>query len=134
MPIVRKTPAIKLTKSKVEALPLPEGDKDQALYWDLETKGFGVRVMASGLRSYIVQRPVHGKTRRFTLGPHGVLTCDEARKRAMEKLLEMMDGINPQTVKKSIAAHAETLTDVMEDYLANKRTKQIGRASCRERV
>ena len=26
-----------------------------------------------------MQRPVHGKTRRFTLGPHGVLTCDEAR-------------------------------------------------------
>ena len=122
MPIVRNAAAIKLTKTKVEALPLPT-DKDQIFYWDSETKGFGIRVTASGSRSYIVQRPVHGKTRRFTLGPHGVLTCDEARKRAMEKLLEMMDGVNPQTAKKSIAAHAETLTDVMVDYLANKRTK-----------
>jgi integrase len=117
-----KSAAIKLTKSKVEALPVPT-DKDQVFYWDSETRGFGLRVTANGARSYIVQRPVNGKTRRFTLGPHGVLTCDGARKRAMEKLLEMMDGINPQTEKKREAAHTETLRNVMTDYLAHKRTK-----------
>lgn len=117
-----KGTAIKLTKSKVEALPVPN-DKDQVFYWDSETKGFGLRITANGARSYVVQRPVNGKTRRFTLGPHGVLTCDAARKRAMEKLLEMMDGINPQTEKKRESAQTETLRDVMTDYLAHKRTK-----------
>lgn len=114
--------AMKLTKTKVESLPIPT-DKDQVFYWDSETKGFGVRVTANGARSYIVQRPVHGKTRRFTLGPHGVLTCDEARKRAMEKLLEMMDGINPQEQKRKKVAQTETLREVMEDYIEHKRTK-----------
>lgn len=117
-----KGAAIKLTKTKVEALPLPT-DKDQAFYWDSETKGFGVRVTANGSRSYIVQRPVHGKTRRFTLGPHGVLTCDEARRRAMAKLLEMMDGIDPRQEKRRTAAQSETLSEVMEDYVEHKRTK-----------
>ena len=114
--------SLKLTKTKVESLPVPT-DKDQVFYWDSETKGFGVRVTANGARSYIVQRPVHGKTRRFTLGPHGVLTCDEARKRAMEKLLEMMDGINPQEEKRKKVAQTETLREVMEDYIEHKRTK-----------
>lgn len=114
--------AIKLTKTKVETLPIPT-DKDQAFYWDSETKGFGVRVTANGSRSYIVQRPVHGKTRRFTLGPHGVLTCDEARKRAMESLLGMMDGINPQDEKRKKVAQSETLRELMEDYVEHKRTK-----------
>lgn len=117
-----KGTSLKLTKTKVESLPVPT-DKDQVFYWDSETKGFGVRVTANGARSYIVQRPVHGKTRRFTLGPHGVLTCDEARKRAMEKLLEMMDGINPQEEKRKKVAQTETLREVMEDYIEHKRTK-----------
>lgn len=114
--------SLKLTKTKVESLPVPT-DKDQVFYWDSETKGFGVRITANGARSYIVQRPVHGKTRRFTLGPHGLLTCDEARKRAMEKLLEMMDGIDPQQEKRRKVAQTETLREVMEDYIAHKRTK-----------
>lgn len=118
-----KKAAIKLTKSKVEALPVPTEDEGQELYWDSETKGFGLRITPKGVRSYIVQRVVQGKSRRFTLGQHGILTCDEARKRAMAKLLEMMDGINPQTEKKRETAQAETLRDVMTDYLAHKRTK-----------
>lgn len=117
-----KVATIKLTKTKVEALPLPT-DKDQSFFWDSEIKGFGVRVTASGSRSYIVQRLVSGKSRRFTLGPHGLLTCDEARKRAMEKLLEMRDGIDPKAEKKRKAAQTETLRDVMLDYVAHKRTK-----------
>ncbi len=114
--------AFKLTKTKVEALPVPT-DKDQVFYWDSETKGFGVRVTSGGARSYIVQRPVNGKTRRFTLGPHGVLTCDEARKRAMEKLLEMMDGIDPGQERRKQKAQSETLREVMENYIEHKRTK-----------
>ncbi len=117
-----KGESMKLTKTKVESLPVPI-HKDQEFYWDSETKGFGVRVTAKGAKSYVVQRPVHGKTRRFTLGPHGVLTCDEARKRAMTMLLDMMDGINPQEQKKRKVAQAETLREVMEDYITHKRTK-----------
>jgi len=111
----------KFTKQVVEGLPLPT--EGQAFYWEDKLQGFGVRVTANGARSYIVQRPVHGKTRRVTLGPHGVLTCDEAQKRAMKMLLDMRDGINPQEEKRKKVAQSETLREVMEDYIEHKRTK-----------
>jgi integrase len=114
----------KLTKLAVENLPIPSAEKGQEFYWEEgATKGFGVRVTANGARSYIVQRPVNGKTRRFTLGQHPTLPCDEARKRALKMLLDMGDGIDPQQEKRKKVAQTETLREVMEDYIEHKRTK-----------
>lgn len=107
---------------KVKALTVP-ADKDQVLYWDNETRGFGVRVTSSGAKSWIVQRRVKGKVKRFTLGSFQLLSCDEARRRAQEKLLEMHDGKDPQIEKKKHQAQSETLREVMEDYIKHKRTK-----------
>ena len=112
---------VKLTKTRVESLSVP--DDGQALYWDTDTKGFGVRVSASGKRSYIAQGRVNGRTRRFTLGPHGLLTCEKARQRAMATLLDMRDGLDPRAQRKASDAHGITLRQVMADYLEHKRTK-----------
>lgn len=115
---------MKLTKSKVDGLPIPESG--QGLHWDDELRGFGVRVTPSGARSYIVQGRVAGKTRRVTLGAHGRLTCDEARKKARVMLVSMDDGIDPQVEKKSKAAQAVTLHEVAVDYCKNRQTKKGG--------
>ncbi len=112
---------MKLTKTRVESLPVPA--TGQALYWDTDTRGFGVRLSASGKRSYIAQGRVNGRTRRFTLGPHGLLTCEKARQRAMATLLDMRDGVDPRARRKASAAHGITLREVMVDYLEHKRTK-----------
>lgn len=69
---------MKLTKSKVENLPIPAAG--QAFHWDEELRGFGVKTLPSGKRVYVVQGRVAGKSRRVTLGTHGVLTCDEGRR------------------------------------------------------
>lgn len=112
---------MKLTKSKVEGFQLPT--KGETFHWDEETRGFGVRVSANGKRSYIAQGRVHGKSRRLTLGPHGLLTCDEARQRAKIALLEMYDGVDPQEEKRRLVALNITLREVMADYVKNKKTK-----------
>jgi integrase len=114
----------KFTNLKVKALPAPT-DKDQAFYWDTETQGLGLRITAAGAKSYIVRGRVNGsgKDRRFTLGSAELLSCDEARKRAQVKRLEMLDGLDPQVEKKKVAAQSETLREVMEDYIEHKRTK-----------
>lgn len=114
----------KFTNLKVKALPAPT-DKDQAFYWDTETAGLGLRITAAGAKSYIVRGRVNGsgKDRRFTLGSAELLSCDEARKRAQVKRLEMLDGLDPQVEKKKVAAQSETLREVMEDYIEHKRTK-----------
>lgn len=122
---------MKLTKSRVEALPIPPArktskDAGQAIYWDEELRGFGVRITPSGARSYIVQGRANGKTRRVTLGTHGVLTCDEARRKAKAALLALDDGIDPVIEKKRAVVAALTLREVATDYCANRRTKKGG--------
>ena len=56
-------------------------DKD-TVFWDSELPGFGVRVYPSGTRMYVVQTRARGKSTRVTVGRHGVLTPEEARRRA----------------------------------------------------
>ena len=69
----------RLTKRAVDALPVREKD---AVFWDRKLAGFGVRVHASGRKTYVVQSRGPSGPRRVTLGRHGALSCDEARKRA----------------------------------------------------
>jgi len=57
--------------------------------------GFGVRVMPSGARTYQVQYRKGGRTRRSSIGRHGVVTADQARSRARELLGLVAMGRNP---------------------------------------
>ncbi|HUV99689.1 MAG TPA: tyrosine-type recombinase/integrase [Gallionella sp.] len=116
---------IKLTKLKVEGLPIPA--EGQSLHWDNELRGFGVRVTPTGKRTYIVQGRSNGKSFRETLGTHGVLTVDEARRKARAKLVGYDEGVNPQIEKKQARAAAVTLLEVAEDYTENRRTAKGGK-------
>ena len=112
---------MKMTKANVEALPVPA--KGQKFYWADDLKGFGVRVTSGGTKSYIVQRLVAGRSVRYTLGPHGILTATEAQERARRKLVEMVDGVDPQAVKRAKKAKSETLAELAADYCAHKQTR-----------
>jgi hypothetical protein len=58
----------RLTKRIVDAAQ--PAAKDYVL-WDDEIPGFGLRVYASGKKSYLIQYRAEGRSRRFTLGLHG---------------------------------------------------------------
>ena len=70
---------LKLTKRTVDAL---EVDSKDAVFWDRELAGFGVRVHATGRKTYVVQSRGPSGPKRLTLGRHGELSCEEARKQA----------------------------------------------------
>ena len=53
-----------------------------AVFWDRELAGFGVRVHVTGRKTYVVQSRGPGGPKRVTLGRHGELAVEEARKRA----------------------------------------------------
>ena len=59
-------------------------DRDSYI-WDRKLKGFGLKVTPAGRKVYLVQYRLggrKGRTRRFTIGPHGKVTPDQARKEA----------------------------------------------------
>ncbi len=87
--------ALKLTKRTVDGI-VPNGR--DSVYWDGELTGFGLRVRASGRKNYVVQTRVGGRQRWFTLGPHGPLSADEARARALEILALAHRGIDPRGI------------------------------------
>ncbi|MDP5220255.1 tyrosine-type recombinase/integrase [Ruegeria sp. 2205SS24-7] len=82
----------KLTKRTVEALPI---DAKDYFVWDSQIAGFGVRVMPSGARTYQAQYRKGGRTRRVSIGRHGKITVDEARKLAKEIMGDVAKGENP---------------------------------------
>ena len=111
-------PKIKLTKTQIDRVRKP--GSGTTLYWDTETKGFGLRVTASGAASFVVQGTVvgEGKELRLTIGTYGAWTVDAARRRAEEYKHQFEDGINPQAAKKAEAVMKISLGETLEAYVA----------------
>ena len=63
--------------------------------WDRDLPGFGVRVLASGRKVFVVQAHGPGGSRRVTIGPHGGLSAAEARKRALVLVRRIRHGEDP---------------------------------------
>jgi integrase/uncharacterized protein (DUF433 family) len=78
----------KLTKRMVESLPKKA---ENYIHFDSELPGFGVRVMPSGKRFFLIQYRRHGRTRRVMLGQFGPVTAELARQQAL-RLLGQVKG------------------------------------------
>ena len=81
-----------ISKRTVDGLSVE--DKD-VVFWDRELLGFGVRVYPSGAKVYVVQTRVNGKSKRVTLGRHGVISADQARRLAAETIARIKSGEDP---------------------------------------
>ena len=82
----------KLSKRVVDAA---EAQGKDYVIWDDELPGFGLRVFTSGKRSYLIQYRSAGRSRRYTIGQHGVWTPELARKEAKAQLGRVAQGDNP---------------------------------------
>jgi integrase len=107
----------KLTKRIIDTIkPNPTGE---TFVWDSELKGFGVRVMPSGIASYILKyRNWEGRQRKLAFGRVGALAPQEARNIARLRLAEVAHGSDPsaerQQVRKSI-----TIAELCDLYTAD---------------
>lgn len=116
-------PTAKLTKRAIDAL-LPPATK-QAVLWDTELKGFGVRVLPSGLKTFIVQyRNVEGIKRRINIARYGVLTVEQARDQAKLKLAAIIKGEDPADAVKQ-ARKGMTVAEMCDWYLVEARAGRI---------
>ncbi|HOD28549.1 MAG TPA: tyrosine-type recombinase/integrase [Syntrophales bacterium] len=111
---------MKFTKRSIESLPLPSSG--QKLIWADDPKGFGIRLTVAK-KTYVVQGRVRGsgKSRRISLGEHGTLTLDEARRMARKEISAMLSGADPVKIKKVEKAHAVTLKKLVEKYIEDRR-------------
>ena len=81
-----------ISKRAVDTLTAEGGD---AVLWDRDLPGFGVRVYPTGRKVYVVQsRGPHGP-RRVTLGRHGEIAADKARRRAADVIDRIKRGEDP---------------------------------------
>ena len=107
----------KITKRLVDNLKSRDGEY---FVWDGALAGFGVRVQATGARSYVVKyRAGSGRgapTRRLTLGKVGTLTPDEARTLAKKMLGSVAHGADP-AAQKAADKRASTLSEIGEQFL-----------------
>src|SRR6516165_1175809 len=95
----------KITKRSVDALR-PTGEGREAVLWDVELKGFGVRVQRGSVRSYILHyRLGTGRgapLRKLTIGKHGSpWTPETARVEAKKLLAEVAAGRDPAMARQA---------------------------------
>lgn len=109
---------MKLTKTVVDDLPFPS--VGQQYIWDDDLRNFGLRISRKK-KTYIAQGRVGRKTRRISLGEHGVITLQDARKKAKQALSSMLGGVDPVVEKKQGKAHALTLREIADEYLSARR-------------
>ncbi len=126
---------LSISKRTVDALAVETSD---AVFWDRDLPGFGVRVYPSGRKVYVAQARAHSAPRRVTLGQHGDITADQARKHAAVVIDRIKKGEDPTA---STAQSELTVLDLAGRYMTghvaqncNTHTAGIYRGSLKNHI
>ena len=108
----------KLTKRKIDAARYRGG---WDVLWDEDIPGFGLRIYASGKKTFILSyRNARRKKRLMVLGRYGGdLTLDEARTKAIKARGQVADGIDPLAEKKAARSQALTSSTPFREVVEN---------------
>ncbi len=98
----------------------------QAQYPDGKLPGFGVRVTATGLKTFYLTYRENGASRRLTLGRYPALSLAAARKKAHEALAKIARDDTPVT---KVPANAQDSFAALLDQFVETHCKRHNRAS-----
>ncbi|WP_353209111.1 tyrosine-type recombinase/integrase [Sphingorhabdus sp.] len=123
---------IRISKASVDAaMPLASGD---VILWDDRIAGFGLKVTPAGLKVYIyryrVAKPgqaAQTAPRKYTIGRHGDLTPDQARKRAQELAAMVAQGVDPRQQELDARAAREATVTLVEEQARVQRDLAFSR-------
>ena len=124
-----------ISKQSVDGLSV-EGK--ETVFWDRELPGFGVRVYPSGTKIYVAQSRGPNGIKRLSLGWHGEITAEEARKQAATAVARIKQGEEPvaRPLKRAL-----TVADLAERYMeghvkmhCNAHTQRIYAGSLRNHI
>ncbi len=102
----------KLTKRIVDAADI---QATEYFVWDSDIPGFGLRVLPSGRKGYVVQYRAGRRSRRISLGPNTVLTCEQARIRAITIVAAARNGQDP-AAERDAGRKAITIKELAERF------------------
>ena len=114
---------MKLTAANIRTLKLPPGEIDR-VFFDEDLPGFGLRVRASGVNSWMIQYAIAGRTRRVVLGLASALDPGKARSTAKDLLAQVRLGKDPASEKAlARAAAGETFGALLGRFLDHQKTR-----------
>ncbi|MHB8766397.1 MAG: tyrosine-type recombinase/integrase [Deferrisomatales bacterium] len=113
--------SVHLTKRAIDGFEF-EGEHDKArdVRWSDKLPGFGVRVLPSGKKTFVLfYRTTAGQQRLMTLGTYGApWTLDQAEKEAKKLLAAVAAGADPLREKKQ-AREGVTVAELAKHFLSD---------------
>jgi integrase len=110
------------TAERVAAFKCEPGHQ-QRIYWDGKTPGLGLRVTATGAKSYVFESRLHGCTVRLTIGDVRTWALSKVQDEATRLKTLTDQGIDPRDVADAERARAEA-----ERIEAQRQTVTVGNA------
>jgi integrase len=112
---------MRLTAQNIRTVALSPGVTDK-VFFDSDLPGFGLRVRATGAKTWMIQYAIAGRTRRMMLGPTSVLDPGKAREAAKDLLAKVRLGGDPAGEKVQARAKAgETVGALLPRFLERQR-------------
>jgi integrase len=113
---------VKLTAKAIKTLKLPAGKSD-AIIFDDDIPGLGIRIREGGSRNWIFQYSLGDKQRRMSLGKVIPETITEIREQAARHYAKVKLGQDPagEKIEARVRA-ADTFETIAERFLAAKRS------------
>jgi len=114
-----------ITDKGIKGLDRPE--KGYQIVYDEEVPGFGVRLTAAGVVSFILNYRIHGRERRYTIGRAPDWTAEAARDEAVYWRRQIAKGKDPLSARH--AARTAPTVDALADQYLEAYARQHKRAS-----
>ena len=108
---------IRLTKRAIDALPFTKSG--QVLYRDTDLTGFGLRV-GSRAKTFFAEGQIRRRTVRLTIGRYPLMSPEEAKRMALEKLALMARGDDPVGEEQAKRAREMTVGEAFQAFFEAK--------------
>lgn len=118
-----KTPSkFSFSTKRLERLTPPP--KGQSIFWDTKTPGLGLRITKNGVKSFILQSRLRGKTLRLTIGQFGAWNIQEAQAEARRLTVSIDRGIDPRIDNiKTIATKEQSALSIWLEYIKQREAR-----------
>lgn len=107
---------MRLTKKAIDGFKYEGDGSGQDIRWDAQIPGFGVRIYPTGKKSFVLSYRSDGRKHIMTVGRYGVMTLEQARDDAREKLVQVNKGTDPLEEKRR-ESQGETVKILCAQYL-----------------